>query len=415
MNTRWCGVTSAVTRMPSAFARRTSSTERADDRWQMWSRVPVMRAIARSRATMTSSASAGWPRKPERVRVEALVHLPVLDERRVLAVIGDHDIVERLRVDERVAKQPRGGHALPVVAEHPDAGLHHLADLGERLALEPLRDGAHREDVAEAGRGRQVADLVDRRRRGRRRDRCSPSARPRCSRRPPPRACPSRSSPCARSPARADACACPPGRAPGSARRSRSTSASASPACRRRPRPARPRRGRRGPRPSRRPGRPPVPPRNSTRSLIACSPRSSPPSSRYSSAIRTAIPFVTCSSITLWGRSATSESISTPRFIGPGCMISAPSGSMADPFVRDTEQPRVLADAREELEALPLPLHAEHVAHVQLRQHALDVVVTCTPHAGASGGISVGGPTSVTSAPIFTRPKLTASARRASA
>ncbi len=43
-----------------------------------------------------------------------------------------------------------------------------------------------------------------------------------------------------------------------------------------------------------------------------------PPDRRYNTAIRTATPFVTCGSITLWGPSATSESISTPRFIGPG-------------------------------------------------------------------------------------------------
>src|SRR6266404_6333840 len=43
-----------------------------------------------------------------------------------------------------------------------------------------------------------------------------------------------------------------------------------------------------------------------------------PPASRYSTAILTATPFVTCSRITLCGPSATSESISTPRFIGPG-------------------------------------------------------------------------------------------------
>src|SRR5207248_6472584 len=54
-----------------------------------------------------------------------------------------------------------------------------------------------------------------------------------------------------------------------------------------------------------------------------------PPSIRYRSDIRTAMPFVTCSVITLCGRSATSDAISTPRFIGPGCMIIAPSGSAA--------------------------------------------------------------------------------------
>ena len=42
------------------------------------------------------------------------------------------------------------------------------------------------------------------------------------------------------------------------------------------------------------------------------------PRSRYSTAILTATPLVTCLRITEWGPSATSESISTPRFMGPG-------------------------------------------------------------------------------------------------
>jgi hypothetical protein len=66
------------------------------------------------------------------------------------------------------------------------------------------------------------------------------------------------------------------------------------------------------------------PPSNTNRVLTAASPFP-PPSSRNSSAILTAMPFVTCSSITERGRSATSESISTPRFIGPGCMMRPPS------------------------------------------------------------------------------------------
>jgi hypothetical protein len=40
-------------------------------------------------------------------------------------------------------------------------------------------------------------------------------------------------------------------------------------------------------------------------------------------AMRTAIPKVTCGRITACGPSATSESISTPRFIGPGCITMA--------------------------------------------------------------------------------------------
>src|SRR5213594_152683 len=54
-----------------------------------------------------------------------------------------------------------------------------------------------------------------------------------------------------------------------------------------------------------------------------------PPASRYSTAIRTATPFVTWSRITLCGPSATRESISTPRFIGPGCMTVSARGALA--------------------------------------------------------------------------------------
>ena len=46
--------------------------------------------------------------------------------------------------------------------------------------------------------------------------------------------------------------------------------------------------------------------------------------SASSTAIRTATPISTCSRISDCAPSATSESISTPRFIGPGCMTNAP-------------------------------------------------------------------------------------------
>ena len=39
--------------------------------------------------------------------------------------------------------------------------------------------------------------------------------------------------------------------------------------------------------------------------------------------MRTAMPKVTCGRITECGPSATEESISTPRFIGPGCITMA--------------------------------------------------------------------------------------------
>ncbi len=47
------------------------------------------------------------------------------------------------------------------------------------------------------------------------------------------------------------------------------------------------------------------------------------PASMAITAIRTAMPKVTCGRITAWRPSATAESISTPRFIGPGCMTMA--------------------------------------------------------------------------------------------
>src|SRR5713226_5544297 len=46
--------------------------------------------------------------------------------------------------------------------------------------------------------------------------------------------------------------------------------------------------------------------------------------SRYKSAIRTATPFVTCVSMSERVPCATAASISTPSFIGPGCMTGAP-------------------------------------------------------------------------------------------
>src|ERR1039457_1730641 len=54
-----------------------------------------------------------------------------------------------------------------------------------------------------------------------------------------------------------------------------------------------------------------------------------PPRRRYRTAIRTLTPFVTCSTITERAESATSAAISMPRFIGPGCMTIAWSGSTA--------------------------------------------------------------------------------------
>ena len=45
--------------------------------------------------------------------------------------------------------------------------------------------------------------------------------------------------------------------------------------------------------------------------------------------MRTATPISTCSRMSDWAPSATAVSISTPRFIGPGCMTSAPGFAQA--------------------------------------------------------------------------------------
>src|SRR5262249_15737313 len=68
-------------------------------------------------------------------------------------------------------------------------------------------------------------------------------------------------------------------------------------------------------------------------SATPCSPVPScsrePLSNRYNTAIRTETPFVTCSTIVDLGESATSAAISTPLFIGPGCITMAWSGRRA--------------------------------------------------------------------------------------
>src|SRR5690606_18125811 len=56
---------------------------------------------------------------------------------------------------------------------------------------------------------------------------------------------------------------------------------------------------------------------------------SEPPSSRYRTAMRALTPLATWSTMVERTESATSAAISTPRFIGPGCMTMACSGSSA--------------------------------------------------------------------------------------
>src|ERR1019366_3677019 len=61
-----------------------------------------------------------------------------------------------------------------------------------------------------------------------------------------------------------------------------------------------------------------------------------PPRSRHRTAIRTLTPLATCSTTVDRGEPATSAAISTPRFIGPGCITMACSASCA---IRATSRP----------------------------------------------------------------------------
>jgi hypothetical protein len=69
---------------------------------------------------------------------------------RVLAV-GEDRLPEHLGVFERAPHELGVGDRHPVVRERDRAGLGHLAQLRQLLPLEPLRDGAHGEDVRRAG------------------------------------------------------------------------------------------------------------------------------------------------------------------------------------------------------------------------------------------------------------------------
>jgi hypothetical protein len=117
------------------------------------------RQIARDGDLLGLAGTAG---EAERGRREPFVHLSALDERRVLGVVGDHDLhAERLGVGEGVPQDPRRRHRVAVVAEHAHARVDHLAHLGERLTGESFRDRADREHLTQSRRRREIADLVD--------------------------------------------------------------------------------------------------------------------------------------------------------------------------------------------------------------------------------------------------------------
>ncbi len=90
------------------------------------------------------------PREAQQGRGVTFVHLPALGEVGVLGVLED-DHAEGPGVLQGEPHHARGLDAVPVVGEDPDPCLGHLADVGERLPLQPARDRPGRVHLAQAG------------------------------------------------------------------------------------------------------------------------------------------------------------------------------------------------------------------------------------------------------------------------
>src|SRR5512143_2772504 len=269
--------------------------------------------------------------EPEARAHDPFVHRPALRERRLLAMIGDRN-AERPRVLERRAHQMRALHGPPVVAHRDGAGRDHLAELGERFAALADGDRADRVDARRVGdrslpndesdRGLVVGDGIGIRHRA---HRCEAAGNrgaragrdglhffaPRLAkmavhvdearRDDEARAIDRLETVAIRRLVRhartdrLDSVVDDQHVGPLVERLRRIDHASAT-------------------QQNRAAHRSPAPPPRFADSANS----GLPPDSKYNTAMRTATPFVTCSRITLKGPSATSESISTPRFIGPG-------------------------------------------------------------------------------------------------
>ncbi len=94
-------------------------------------------------------------------------------------------------------------------------------------------------------------------------------------------------------------------------------------------------------------------------------------------AMRMATPLVTCSRITDCEPSATRESISTPRFIGPGCITTARSDGELQTLRGEGEEIEVLTHRREVDLLLALELDAEHHHHVRALEGGLEPDERC--------------------------------------
>ena len=88
-----------------------------------------------------------------------LVHDAAAGEGQVLGVL-DHRDAEVLGVEQGAAHQLGVHHRLAVVRDRPHAGAHHLADLRQLLAQQPLADGADRIDAGETVPPRLQQDVL---------------------------------------------------------------------------------------------------------------------------------------------------------------------------------------------------------------------------------------------------------------
>ena len=117
--------------------------------------------------------------------------------------------------------------------------------------------------------------------------------------------------------------------------------------------------------------------------------------------MRTATPISTWSWIRLTARSsATSESISTPRFIGPGCITRTPGAAQRQLLAVEAEEAEVLAGRGDQRARASAP--AAGAASSPRRRRRCPSRMswnTSTPQRSAPTGISVGGPTRRTRAP----------------
>ena len=129
--------------------RRTMSRERPVERCRKCSGAPVSRTSSRSRNTISSSASAGRPRRPSRALSAPSFIVPPGGESLVLAVLCESHS-EWLRVGEGPSHHRRVLHPHAVVGEQSNAERRHLGHRRERLAAAPHGDRAGDGDVERA-------------------------------------------------------------------------------------------------------------------------------------------------------------------------------------------------------------------------------------------------------------------------